>query len=185
MGYQVEIGGPERPALISLRIEEGGVSAVEQALGASLPRAAAGLVSANGAVTAFGLGSDEWLIRVAPEEEDAWLGKLEEAVAGSFGAAVLVSDAYRVFTIAGPDTLDVLAQATGVDIHPLTFPTGRAVRAGFAGIAALIRRLDDRPSFDIYVDSSLARYTGRWIESATGGGAAGRAISRWPDCRSD
>ena len=174
MGYRVEIGGPGRPALISLRIDEGGVPAVERALGVSLPRAAAGLVTASGAVTAFGLGVDEWLIRVEPEEEGAWLGTLEEAVAGSFGAVVIVSDAYRVFTIAGPDSLDVLAQATGIDVHPSAFPTGRAARAGFAAIAALIHRLDDRPAFDIYVDSSLVRYAGRWIEAATGGGASAR-----------
>ena len=30
-----------------------------------------------------------------------------------------------------------------------------------------------RPSFDIYVDASLARYAGRWIESAIGGGRSG------------
>ena len=83
---------------------------------------------------------------------------------------VLVSDAWRVFTVTGPDALDVLAQATGVDVHPSVFPTGRAVRAGFARISALIHRVDDRPSFDVYVDASLARYAGLWLESAVGGG---------------
>jgi len=146
--------------------------AVERALGAALPRPA-GLVSGNGSVTVFGLGPDEWLIRTAPEEEEGWLARLEAAAAGSFSAVVLVSDAWCVFTVAGPDTLGVLAQATGVDLHPAAFPTGRAVRAGFARITALIHRLDDRPAFDVYVDASLARYAERWLESAIGGGADG------------
>ena len=171
MGYQVRIGGPERPVLISLRVGAEGLPAMERVLGVTMPRPA-GLAARSGSVVVFGLGPDEWLIRTAPDEEDYWLARLE-AAAGSFSAVVLVSDAWRVFTITGPDTLDVLAQATGVDAHPAVFPTGRAVRAGFAGITALFHRLDDRPSFDVYVDASLARYAGRWIESAIGGSRSG------------
>ena len=174
VGYQAEMSGPERPALISLRIGAEGLPAVERALGVTTPRPA-GVVAENGSVTVFGLGPDEWLIRTGPSEEEDWLAKLEEAVADSFSAVVLVSDAYRVLTIAGPETLDVLAQATGVDVHPSTFPTGRAVRAAFARGSALLHRLDDRPAFDIYVDAVLARYAGRWIESAIGAGPANRS----------
>ena len=172
MGYRVEVGGPVRPALVSLRVGAKTSPAVEAALGVALPRPA-GLASGNGAVTVFGLGPDEWLVRVPPDGEEHWLERLEAAAAGSFAAAVLVSDAWSVFTVTGPDALDVLAQSTGVDVHPSAFPDGRAVRAGFAGISALIHRLDDRPSFDVYVDSSLARYAGRWLESAIGSGCSG------------
>ena len=172
MGYRVEVAGPVRPALVSLRVGAGGSPAVEAALGVALPRPA-GLASGNGTVTVFGLGPDEWLVRVPPDGEEHWLERLEAAAAGSFAAAVLVSDAWSVFTVTGPDALDVLAQSTGVDVHPSAFPDGRAVRAGFAGISALIHRLDDRPSFDVYVDASLARYAGRWLMSAIGGGCPG------------
>ena len=176
MSYQVELSGPERPALISLRTGAEGLPAVERALGVTMPRPA-GVVAENGSVTVFGLGPDEWLIRTGSSEEEDWLAKLEEAVAASFSAVILISDACRVFTIAGPEALDVLAQATGVDVHPSTFPAGRAVRAAFARSSALIHRLDDRPAFDIYVDAALARYAGRWIESAIGPGPATRSDS--------
>ena len=172
MGYRVEVGGPVRPVLISLRIGSEGLPAVERSLGVALP-GPAGLASGNRAATVFGPGPDEWLVRVPPDEEEYWLERLEEAAAGSFSAVVLVSDAWRVFTVAGPDALDVLAQATGVDLHPAAFPTGRVVRSGFARITALIHRLDDRPAFDVYVDASHARYAERWLESAIGGGADG------------
>lgn len=172
MGYRVEVGGPVRPALVSLRVGAEGSPAVEAALGVALPRPA-GLATRNRSVTVFGLGPDEWLVRVPPDEEQHWLARLEAAAAGSFAAAVLVSDAWSVFTVTGPDTLDVLAQSTGVDLHPSVYPDGRAVRAGFAGISALMHRIDDRPSFDVYVDSSLARYAERWLESAIGDGRAG------------
>ena len=170
LGYRVEIGGPERPALISLRVDAERAPAVERTLGAALPRPT-GLAPRIGSVTVFGLGPDEWLVRVSPDEEEAWLARLEEAAGGSFSAVVLVSDAWRVFTLAGPGSLDVLSQATGVDLHPSRFPTGRAVRAAFARITALMHRVDDRPSFDVYVDASLARYAGRWMEWAVGNGS--------------
>ena len=165
MGYRVDIRGPGRPALISLRVGAARMPAMERALGVGLP-GPAGPVSGNGTVTVFGLGPDEWLVRVSPDDEEAWLAALEEAAAGSFSAVVLVSDAWRVFTLAGSESLDVLAQATGVDVHPSVFPAGRAVRAAFARITALIHRFDDRPSFDVYVDASLARYAARWLGSA-------------------
>ena len=167
MGYQAVVSGPERPALISVRTDAAGLPAVERALGVTAPRPA-GLVSSRGSVTVFGLGPDEWLIRTGPHEEEDWFAKLVEATAATFSAVVLVSDAWRVFTIAGPETLEVLAQSTGVDVHPSVFPTGRALRTAFAGTSALIHRIDDRPAFDVYVDAALARYAGRWIESAIG-----------------
>lgn len=167
MGYQVEVSGPERPALISLRVGAAGMPAVERALGVRLPEPA-GPVSGNGTVTVFGLGPDEWLVRVSPDDEEDWLARLEEITAGTFSAVVLVSDAWRVFTITGPESPEVLAQATGVELHSTVFPTGRAVRAAFARITALIHRLDARPSFDVYVDTSLARYAARWMDSAVG-----------------
>ena len=175
MGYQAEMRGPVRPALISLRIGAEGLPAVERALGVAAPRPS-GLAAVNGSVAVFALGPDEWLIRTGPDEEERWLARLEEAAATSFSAVVLVSDAWRVFTVTGPEALDVLTQATGVDLHPSAFPTGRVVRAAFARVAAVIHRLDDRPSFDICVDASVARYAQRWIESAIGRGSACESI---------
>ena len=169
------MSGPVRPALISLRIGAEGLPAVERALGVAAPRPC-GLAAVNESVAMFALGPDEWLIRTGPDEEERWLAKLAEAVADSFSAVVLVSDAWRVFTVTGPETLDVLAQATGVDLHTSVFPTGRAVRAAFARIAAIIHRLDDRPAFDVYVDASVARYAQRWIESAIGRGGSRGAV---------
>ena len=175
MGYRAEMSGPVLPALISLRVGAGGLPAVERALGIAAPRPF-GPAALNGSVAVFALGPDEWLIRTEPDEEERWLAKLDEATATSFSAVVLVSDAWRVFTVTGPETLDVLTQATGVDLHPAVFPTGRVVRAAFARVAAVIHRLDDRPAFDIYVDATVARYAQRWIESAIVGGGSRGAV---------
>ncbi len=167
MSYRVTLGDPARASLINLRARAAGRAALESALGLELP-APSGPAADDGALLLFGLGPDEWLLRTPFREEDEWMARLEAALASSFASALLVSDAYRVLRISGPETIDVLAQATGVDLDPSAFPTGRATRAAFAKVSAIFHRVDDRPAFDLYVDSALARYAFRWLEAASG-----------------
>ena len=168
MPYRVTLHGPERASLINLRARAEARAAIESELGFALP-APSGPAAGNGGTLAFALGPDEWLLRTPLPDEDEWLRRLEAALAGRPGSAVLVSDAYGVLQVAGPDSVEVLAQATGVDLDPETFPTGYATRAAFAKVSAILHRLDDRPSFALYVDSALADYASRWLEVSSGG----------------
>ena len=168
MPYRVTLHGPERASLINLRARAEARAAIESELGFALP-APSGPAAGDAGTLAFALGPDEWLLRTPPAEEDEWLRRLEAALAGRLASAVLVSDAYSVLEIAGPDSLEVLAQATGVDLDPETFPTGRVTRTAFAKASAILHRVDERPAFHVYVDSSLADYASRWLEVSSGG----------------
>ncbi|MGI9334869.1 MAG: sarcosine oxidase subunit gamma [Gammaproteobacteria bacterium] len=165
MAYRVELKGPDRPALINVRVGANDLAAVEQTVGLTAPTPC-GAVSKSASVTVFGLGPDEWLIRTRQDEEQLWLDRLEVATARTCSAVVLVSDAHSVFRIAGADALEVLAQATGLDVHRSAFPTGSATRTAFAKGSALIHRLDETPSFDLYFDSALTRYARAWLQCA-------------------
>ena len=167
MSYRVTLSGPERASLINLRARAAGRTAIESVLGFELP-SPSGRAAGDADILVFGLGPDEWLLRTPISGEDEWLSRLEEALSGRLASAVLVSDAYRVLKVAGPDTLDVIAQASGADLDPEAFPTGRATRAAFAKVSAILHRVDERPSFDLYVDSSLADYAARWLEASSG-----------------
>ena len=167
VSYRITLSAPERPALINLRARGEGRDALGAALGLPLPAPSA-IASARDSILLLGLGPDEWLLRTLPRDEDEWLARLEETLSSFLASVVLVSDAYRVLQIAGPDCLDVLAQATGVDLDPRAFPTGRATRAAFAKVSAILHRVDDQPSFDLYVDSSLSAYVSKWLEAASG-----------------
>ncbi len=173
MSYRITLSGPERASLINLRARAAGRAAIESALGFGLP-APSGLAAGDASVLVFGLGPDEWLLRTPLPEEDVWLTRLEEALSSTLASVVLVSDAYCVLSIAGPDCLGVLAQSTGVDLDPRAFPTGRATRAAFAKVSAILHRVDDQPSFDLYVDSSLSAYASKWLETASGRTATSR-----------
>jgi len=171
MPYRVTVHGPERASLINLRARAQARAAIESELGIALP-APSGPATGNGGAFTFALGPDEWLLRTPLPDEDEWLRRLAAALAGRPASAVLVSDAYGVLQVAGPDTLDVLVQATGVDLDPETFPTGCVTRTAFAKVSAILHRIDDRPAFDIYVDSSLADYAAKWLEASSGGAAS-------------
>ncbi len=169
MPYQVTLSEPQLVALINLRARGAGRAAIESALGFALP-APSGLAAGDASVLVFGLGPDEWLLRTPLPEEDRWLTRLEEALSSTHASAVLVSDAYRVLRIDGPECLDVLAQATGVDLDARAFPAGHTARAAFAKASALLHRVDDRSTFDLYVDSSHAAYVSSWLQAASGAG---------------
>ena len=167
MSYRVTLGAPEHASLINLRARGEGRVALATALGLELP-APSGVAAARDSRLVFGLGPDEWLLRTPLPDEDEWLARLEDALSSHLASAVLVSDAYRVLRVEGPDALDVLAQSTGVDLDPTAFPTGRATRAALAKVSAILHRVDDRPAFDLYVDSSLAAYVAKWLSAAAG-----------------
>ena len=171
MPYRVTLHDPTRASLINLRARAEGRAALESELGFALP-APSGPATGTGGTLAFALGPDEWLLSTPAREEDERLHRLEAALAGHLASVVLVSDAYGVLRVAGPDTLDVLVQATGVDLDPETFPTGRVTRTAFAKTSAILHRVDDRPAFDIYVDSALADYAAKWLEASSGGAAS-------------
>ena len=171
MSYRVILSAPERPSLINLRARGEARVALEAILGLELP-APSGTAAGRDAILVLGFGPDEWLLKTPPGDEDQWIGHLDAALSDFFASAVLVSDAYRVIQITGPECLDVLAQATGVDLDPGAFPTGRATRTAFAKASATLHRVDERPTFDLYVDASLATYVAKWLEAASGNSAA-------------
>ena len=173
MSYRVTLSAPERASLINLRARREGRVALAAALGLGLP-APSGIAAVRDSIRVFGLGPDEWLLRTALQDEDEWLTRLEDALSSFPAGAVLVSDAYRVLQVVGPDTLDVLAQATGVDLDPGTFPTGRATQAGLAKVSAILHRVDEQPAFDLYVDSVVAVYVAQWLSAASGSASTSR-----------
>ena len=173
MSYRVTLSAPECASLINLRARGEGRVALAAVLGLELP-APSGIAAARDSILVFGLGPDEWLLRTALQDEDEWLARLEGALSTCLASAVLVSDAYRVFRVVGPDVLDVLAQATGVDLYPGAFPTGRATRAALAKVSAILHRVDERPAFDLYVDSVVAAYVAQWLSAASGNASTSR-----------
>jgi sarcosine oxidase subunit gamma len=77
-----------------------------------------------------------------------------------------VSDSRAVITLSGPRALDVLAKGCPLDLHPRVFSPGRCAQSLLAKAHVLLHRVDDAPTFEIYVHRSFADYLWTWLEDA-------------------
>ncbi|MDE2333866.1 MAG: hypothetical protein KGK10_04955 [Rhodospirillales bacterium] len=108
----------------------------------------------NGGAGVAHVGPRRWLVMAPIEREAALLASLPRHVDGA--SAVAVSDAFIGFSVTGPHAGDIIAQASPLDIHPLSFTAnGAAGTALFGQSALLLRRA---AGFDCFVDASIADY---------------------------
>ncbi len=143
--------------------DEAFARAVEAALGASPPRGPGEGRECGEDTLLIHLGPDEWRL-VAPLSDDGRLAaRLASELVGGRGALVNVSSATTVITVAGEHAADLLATGTGIDLDPVAFPPGRAVRTRIGNAQALIhRRAED--AFELHVPRSYARSFWEWLE---------------------
>jgi sarcosine oxidase, subunit gamma len=168
MTYRVELGTAGPFGLINVRAGLAARPLLEAALGATLP-CVANTTSRTDNLTAFWLGPDEWLLRVPDGREQALAGTLRRGAASHHSAVTVVSDAYVSFHMAGPDVKSVLAQGTGIDIHPAVFMPGQCARVRFAKAQALIYYLDEPQGYHVYVARSYEQYLRLWLKRALSG----------------
>jgi sarcosine oxidase subunit gamma len=152
------------------------VDAVRAAIGAvppTQPNTVAGPAALADGPRVLWLGPDEWLVVAADGEA---LVQLRAALEGRSAAVVDVSDSRAVITLSGARARDVLAKGCPLDLHPSVFPPGRCAQSLLAKAHVLLHRIDEAPTFEIYVHRSFADYLWTWLEDAAAeyGMAVGR-----------
>ncbi len=70
--------------------------------------------------------------------------------------------------ISGENAVAVLAKGCTLDLHPKVFHAGRCAQTGLAKASILIAKVDDVPTFDIFVRRSYAEYLALWLQHAGG-----------------
>ena len=169
----------ERPFLGYLNLrgdtaDEGFAAAAESALGLELPTEPNRAADSN-SLTAHWLGPDEWLI-VTPPSVQAWLiDSLEASLGGLHASVTDLSGGYTTIALSGPRARDVLAKGCPLDLHPAVFRPGDCAQTLVAKAGALIRCVDNSPSFELVIRRSFAEYAALWIRDAAleyGGAAA-------------
>ena len=171
MAYNASVRKMPPFGLIDLRVKPAGLSTIEMALGAPLPRLPY-LTAAFEQGLALALAPNEWLLRKTDGTEGALAAALRDAAEGRRGARgasaaiTIVSDAYEVFEVAGPQARDVLCQATGIDLSSAAFPCGSGSRVRFAKAAAVLHHTALESCFHIYAPRSYAEYAWRFLDAA-------------------
>jgi sarcosine oxidase subunit gamma len=137
---------------------------VHKALGMELPSALAMVVSGESSIQ--WLGPDEWLLIVPSGEEFAAEQKLREALDGLHIAVVNVSGGQSLLELTGPKVREVLMKSTSYDVHPDSFPVGKAIGTVFAKSQLAIRRTGEE-TWELVIRRSFADYWWLWLQDAS------------------
>ena len=167
MTYDVTVNNQMSHGLLVLK---GGPAAQEQfskVLGMNVP-CIPNTVTVGNDKSLLWLGPEEWLLIVSDSEEERIASELSFSAVIESMVAIVVSDHYSVITIQGSETVDVLAQACSIDLHPKKFSTGQCCRCAFARTTAIVRPLDSQGTYELIVESSYEQYTKDWLKKAIG-----------------
>ncbi len=141
-------------------------AAVSAAVGTE-PPTAPGTVAAAGDRAILWLGPNEWLVVTPAGDAAAPLAALAAGLAGTRASATDVSDNYTTIRIAGAKARWVLAKGWPVDLHPTAFGPGRVAQSNLALTNAILRQVDDTPTYEILVRPSFAKYLWDWLVDAS------------------
>ncbi len=123
----------------------------------------------NGISTIYWLGPDEWLIVTPGGERPTLPAMLEEALSGMHASLNVVTGGQVAMRISGEHAAAVLAKGCTLDLHRNTFHPGQCAQTGLAKASILIGKVDDVPTFDIFVRRSFAEYLALWLQHAGAG----------------
>jgi sarcosine oxidase, subunit gamma len=161
--------------LVNLRgpADDGFAAAVEEAFGVRLPLEP-NRWTGDADRAAIWLGPDEWLLLAPDGEAQAIEAAVRAARPRDPCLAVAdVSHAYAGLRLIGSAAREVLARGCPLDLHPTIFPPSACAQTLLAQANVLLRLLDDRPAFEIWVRNSFARYLCAWLIDAMAEFAAG------------
>lgn len=163
----------EVPFLTQIAIRAASTEAIEDlsaALGATLP-SSVGTVGmgqrAVGPVAAVWLAPDEWLAVLGDEAQTGESGaaivtSLGAALGGRRGQVVDVSANRAVLELSGPKARAVLDKTVELDLHPASFPVGRAVATVMESVAVILWRSDE-DTWMLLPRASFTEHVVRWL----------------------
>ena len=112
------------------------------------------------------VGPREWILFVPLAKEYEYLAALNEAFAGTFATAALMSDSRFALEISGSSALAFLSKGTGLNTDPAEFPPSSATTTRFMGMPALLVHRESG-SYRLYFDVSYAAYVSAWVLDAS------------------
>ena len=135
-------------------------AAVEKDTGLKLP--SPGHTSTSGDVTAIWIAPDTWLVMQAMPTSTDLLARLTRAC-GADASVVDQSCGYVALQLSGARACDVLAKGCRIDLHPRAFGPGRAAATTIAHVHGIVWQVDQTPTFELIVPSTLAEHVYEWL----------------------
>ncbi|MED5421228.1 MAG: sarcosine oxidase subunit gamma family protein [Pseudomonadota bacterium] len=140
------------------------LEAAEQALGLALP--VEPNTMAEGDITIFWLGPDEWLILLPADAVSEIAAALESALQRMHFALNDVSGGQISIALKGSRVRELLAKGCTLDLHAKVFSRGLCAQSGLAKASVLIGLTGDDDEFILVVRRSFSDYLIKWLTNA-------------------
>lgn len=168
IGQGVSIRMPARYSTVSIQIEPGASSD-------GRPAKIRGIALPIGPNTTAGRdpllwwrGPDHWLATSEGLRASELVAELTAATEGCLSAVVDISDSVTAFQLLGAAVPALLARGTSLDLDREVFGPGRCARTRLAGLAALLRPLEEN-GYEMLVDRSEAQFLLDWFRDCAAG----------------
>ena len=120
----------------------------------------------NEKITALWLSKKEWLI-VNPSIDTEEVRSLQNHISDIHALALDVSDRWTAINVSGKKAIDVLSKGTTIDLDNSVFGSGACAQTTLWTVNVIIYQIDEKPTFDIFVDSTMARFLWQWLEHSS------------------
>jgi len=111
------------------------------------------------------LGPDTWLLVSDSRTASDIVADCEQSLNGLLLNALDYSSGLAIFKVSGPDSRELLATGTGLDLRPASFGVGSCSRTRLAQIAVVVVATGD-DQFELYPDRSYERYFDNWLRDS-------------------
>lgn len=123
-----------------------------------------GQVTENG-VTLIGCAPGQWLALAEASRAAGFVSELNQTLA-AIASVTDHTSAKTVVRISGARARDALAKGCPIDLHPRAFKPGSAATTWIAHIGCTLWQVDVAPTYDLAVNSSLARSLWTWLANS-------------------
>ena len=127
----------------------------------------ANTTSTNDKITALWLSQKEWLIALKSSTNNEDIELLQNELNNTDALAIDVSDRWTTINISGNKVPDVLSKGTFIDLDNSVFEVGTCAQTTLWTVNVIIYKIDSKPSFDLFVDSTMATFLWDWLEHSS------------------
>ena len=121
----------------------------------------------NDKITALWLSQKEWLLVVNPSITNTEVESLQNDLSSTHSLAIDVSDRWTTINVSGNKAIDVLSKGTSIDLDNSVFGTGACAQTTLWSVNVIIYKIDEKPTFDLFVDSTMAKFLWQWLDHSS------------------
>ena len=121
----------------------------------------------NDKITALWLSQKEWLIVVNPSIDTEEVKSLQNEIRDTHALAIDVSDRWTTISVSGNKAIDVLSKGASIDLDNTVFGVGACAQTTLWTVNVIMYRIDEKPTFDLFVDSTLAIFLWQWLDHSS------------------